>query len=112
MIERQRSVPVPVPGIASRLRPALPPKVPDPSLPACRGPRFMGEERRPTRDVESGSERRSLACQKVGAGSPVILLCGRRVLTGERRLGPLISTSPSESQGFVWCIGSRGDDGW
>ena len=64
MMERQRSVPVPVPvpvpGIASRLRPALPPKVPDPSLPACRGPRFMGEERRPTRDVESGSERRGL----------------------------------------------------
>ena len=52
-----------------------------------------------------------LADQRVGAGSPVILLCGRRVLTGERRLGPLISTPPSEVAG-ICLVYSRGDDGW
>jgi hypothetical protein len=61
--------------------------------------------------VESGSKRRSLACQRVGAGSPVMLLCGRRELTGERRLGPLISTPPSESQRFVWCMAGVMMDG-
>jgi hypothetical protein len=45
-----------------------------------------------------------LAYQRVGAGSPVILLCGRRVLTGERRLGgPLIST-PQASRSHVFSV--------
>jgi hypothetical protein len=96
MTEKPKTLPVP--GVASRLRPALPPKVPDPSLPACR-PRFMGKEGRGRLGMWKVAVRgAALADQRVGAGSPVILLCGRRVLTGERRLGPLIST-PQASRG-------------